>query len=80
MDDKTIMTTILNNVKGVCDLMMHGRIESPTPSVYNAFDTALEDMLCIQNDIYNKMVQKGWYTTEQVEQQKITQLKNKYCC
>ncbi len=80
MDDKTIMTTILNNVKGVCDLMMHGRIESSTTNVNNVFDSTLDDMLCMQKDIYDKMMQKGWYTAEQVEQQKIQQTKQKYCC
>ncbi len=80
MDDKTIMTTILNNVKGACDLMMHGRIESSTTNVNNAFDSTLDDMLCMQKDIYDKMMQKGWYTAEQVEQQKIQQTKQKYCC
>ena len=80
MDDKTIMTTILNNVKGACDLMMHGRIESSTTNVNNVFDSTLDDMLCMQKDIYDKMMQKGWYTAEQVEQQKIQQTKQKYCC
>ena len=80
MDDKTIMTTILNNVKGVCDLMMHGKIESATPNVNSTFDSALDDMLCMQNQIYNKMTEKGWYTTEQVEQTKINQVKQKYSC
>ena len=80
MDDKTIMTTILNNVKGACDLMMHGRIESCTTNVNNAFDSTLDDMLCMQKDIYDKMTQKGWYTVEQVEQQKIQATKQKYCC
>ena len=37
MDDKLIMETLLNNVKGACDLMMHGSIESPTPNVRSTF-------------------------------------------
>ena len=37
MDDKTIMSTILGNVKGCCDLMMHGSIESSTPNVHSTF-------------------------------------------
>ena len=28
MDDRTMMDTILSSVKGACDLMMHGTIES----------------------------------------------------
>ena len=75
MDDRTIM---LNTAKGVCDLYMHGTIESPTQNVHQAFDTALNDSLCIQDSIYKKMSAKGWYTTEQAEQQKVTKVKNQF--
>ncbi|GLB27437.1 hypothetical protein LXJ15735_36780 [Lacrimispora xylanolytica] len=76
MDDRTIMENLLNTAKGVCDLYMHGTIESPTQNVHQAFDTALNDSLCIQDSIYKKMSAKGWYTTEQAEQQKVTKVKN----
>lgn len=78
MTDKTIMETILNTVKGSCDLMLHGSIEASTPSVYNTFKSGLNDSLQMQTDIYNKMVSKGWYTTKQVEQQKIDSTKQKF--
>ncbi|NLK36879.1 MAG: spore coat protein [Epulopiscium sp.] len=78
MDDKTIMNTILSNVKGVCGLMMHGSIESGTPNVHSAFKTGLNDALEMQNKIYNKMVEKGWYTNQPVEPQKIQQTKQKF--
>ena len=78
MDDKSIMENILLTTKGVCDLYMHGAIESGTANVHTAFDTALKDSLCMQDDIYKKMMNKGWYQTEQVEQQKIQQLKQKF--
>ena len=35
MEDKIIMSTILNNVKGACDLLLHATIESTTPDVYD---------------------------------------------
>ncbi|WP_394525136.1 spore coat protein [Lacrimispora sp. JR3] len=78
MDDKCIMENLLNTTKGVCDLYMHGTIESPTMNVHQTFDTALKDSLCMQEDIYKKMSAKGWYTTEQAEQQKITKVKNQF--
>ena len=78
MDDKCIMENLLNNAKGVCDLYLHGTIESPTMNVHQAFDNALNDSLCMQDDIYKKMSSKGWYTTEQAEQQKISKVKNQF--
>ena len=78
MDDKIIMSTILGNAKGACDLMMHGTIESSTPQIHAEFDSALKDCLCMQNEIYSKMAKKGWYPTQTVEQTKIDQAKQKY--
>ena len=78
MDDKCIMENILLTTKGVCDLYMHGTIESPTANVHTAFENALNDTLCMQDCIYKQMSAKGWYTTEPVPQQKIDQVRQKF--
>ena len=78
MDDKLIMENLLNTAKGVCDLYMHGAIESCTPNVRQAFTTALNFELGMQDDLYKQMQQKGWYATEQAPQQQTQKLKNKY--
>lgn len=61
MDDKNLMEGILLLEKGVCDLYMHGTIESSTDNVHQAFNTALNDSLCMQDTLYDKMAAKGWY-------------------
>jgi len=78
MDDKIVMSTVLGNVKGMCDLMMHGTIESATPRVHNTFKNALDEMLCIQSRIYGEMSKKGWYPAEQAQTQQIAATKQKY--
>ena len=70
MDDKLIMDNILTSTKSECDLLMHGTIESATPGVHTAFSQILNDTLCMQNEIYAKMTAKGWYPTQNAEQQK----------
>ena len=82
MNDREIMEGILLTTKGVCDLYMHGSIESATPKVRQAFTNALSDGLGMQGCIYDRMANNGWYTSEQADGQKITQLKQKYssCC
>ena len=83
MEDKEIMEGLLMSAKGVCDLYMHGTIESGTENVRQAFNTALDDSLCMQNAIYKQMSEKGWYTAQQAEAQQINQVKQKYqniCC
>ena len=79
MDDKTIMENLLLTTKGVCDLYMHGTIESAgTTNVHSAFKTALTDALGMQNDIYKTMTDKGWYTTPSAPPQEVCQVKQKY--
>ena len=78
MNDQTIMETILNTTKGVCDLYMHGAIESATPDVHQAFSAALNDSLCMQDQVYQKMSQKGWYQTAAAPQQQVDQVKQKF--
>ncbi len=78
MEDKDLMEKELLIVKGVCDLYLHGTIESTTAEVHTAFKDALNTSLDIQNKIYNLMAEKGWYKTCTVEQTKIDTVKQKY--
>ncbi|MBE6720348.1 MAG: spore coat protein [Ruminococcaceae bacterium] len=78
MDDRNLMQDILLLEKGACDLYMHGTIESSSQNINKAFKTALNSSLTLQDDIYKKMTQKGWYQTEQAEQNKVDTLKQKF--
>ncbi len=78
MDDKNLMQNLLLLEKGVCDLYMHGAVESGTQNVHLAFNSAFTDSLSMQNEIYSKMTEKGWYTQKQVDQNKIDTLKTQY--
>ena len=78
MQDREIMENILLNLKGECDLYMHGAIESATPSVRTAFNSALSDALKMQADVYDKMAAKGWYPTASAEQKQIDAVKQKF--
>ncbi len=83
MEDRDLMESELLVIKGVCDLYLHGVIESSTAEVHAAFQDALETSLNIQNKIYNLMAEKGWYKTDTAEQQKIDTAKQKFsnaCC
>lgn len=78
MEDRDLMENELLVLKGVCDLYLHGTLESTTAEVHEAFQCALEESLNIQNKIYNLMAEKGWYKTETAEQTKIDQVKQKF--
>lgn len=78
MTDKELMQTLLNTTKGACDLYLHGSIESSTKNVHSTMNTVLDDTLCMQNEIYTQMSQKGWYPSQNADQTQIQQTKSKY--
>jgi len=78
MEDRDLMEKELLIIKGVCDLYLHGTLESTTAEVHTAFKEALNESLDIQNKLYNLMAEKGWYKTETADQTKIDAAKQKY--
>ena len=78
MNDKEIMENLLLNLKGECDLFMHGAIESFSTAVHSAFTQALNDTLTMQNQVYSKMSEKGWYPAQTAQPQQISAVKQKY--
>lgn len=78
MDDKCIMENLLLTTKGVCDLYMHGAIESSTADVHQTFAGAFDQALSMQDNIYKQMTSKGWYKTDSAPQDKLQQTRQKY--
>ena len=78
MNDRDIMENLLLTSKGVCDLYLHGAIESSTANVHQAFSSALNDTLWMQDSIYKEMSSHGWYQTEQAPQAQVQKLKQKF--
>ena len=78
MEDQSLMENILLLEKGVCDLYLHGTIESSTEKVHGTFRAALTESLCMQDTLYSKMATKGWYPSEQADQSKMNTVKQKF--
>ena len=78
MEDRDLIENELLVIKGVCDLYLHGTIESSTAEVHMAFKDALNESLNIQNKIYNLMKEKGWYKTDTAEQTNIDTVKQNF--
>ena len=78
MDDKCIMEGLLLDAKGVCDLYMHGAIESSTQKVRQTFSAAFADALSMGDSLYQQMTAKGWYQPDGAPQQKLTQTRQKF--
>ncbi len=78
MQDRDIMENILLLEKGACDLYMHGAIEASDEKVFSSFSSALQQSLQLQNKIYTKMKEKGWYAPKEVQPTEVSALKQKF--
>ncbi len=78
MNDKDIMENLLLTEKTACDLYLHGVIEATDQKVRSSFQSALDQSLKMQNQIFDKMSQKGFYQVQNVEQQKIDTTRSKF--
>ena len=75
---RMLCETILMETKGLADLYMHGTIESATPNVCTAMQDNLKEVLMMQQTIYDKMAEKGWYPPAQAPQDQINQTRQKF--
>lgn len=78
MEDRDLMENMLLLEKGVCDLYMHGAIESSSRDVHQAFSSSLNSSLDMQSQIYDQMKTRGWYKPDSAEQQKLSSVKMKF--
>ena len=68
-----IMENLILTTKGVCDLYLHGAIESATPDVHQTFDGALGESLdtavpervgwCAVRHLGNAFFADAWFNT-----------------
>ena len=80
MDDKLVMTDILNTSKSICNLLNQGAVESNDVEICNTYKKVLQAFLTMQHDIYKTMQDQGWYPVEDVKSQNVKKVKNKFDC
>lgn len=80
MDDKLIMTNLLDTSKSICNLLNQASIESDDSTICNVYKKMLTSFLTMQHDMYKVMQEEGWYPVENVKPAAINKVKNKFCC
>lgn len=78
MEDKIIMNTSLTLAKNMCDILMHGAIESSTSKIKTTFIKSLSEYLNLQGSIYKAMEEAGLYKMETIENSKISEACSKH--
>ena len=78
MTDKNLMENLLQLEKGACGLFMHGALESCSANVNETFKSALSQSLGMQETIFARMEERGWYAPSQAQQQMMNTVKQKF--
>ncbi|MCI8671461.1 MAG: spore coat protein [Bacilli bacterium] len=73
MSDKVLMENMLLLLKSTTEVFVHGSLESSTKAVHNVIKNGLDDIIKLQDDLYNKMTECGWYKVQNVESKCIKQ-------
>lgn len=76
--DKDIMTDLLSSQKFVTDGYNTFANECACPNLLADTMNILQEEHRIQSQVFGDMQKRGWYPTEAAEQQKISQVKQKY--
>ncbi len=71
MNDKLLMEQMLLLLKSTTEVYVHGSLESSNEPVHKALRNGLDETLTLQDDLYNKMTEYGWYTIQNIEVKEI---------
>jgi len=73
MSDQLLLENMLLILKSNMEVYVHGTLESSNKNTRNALEFGLQTTLKLQEDLYNKMTECGWYQVKNVEAKTINQ-------
>ena len=77
MNSELALNNYLLLLKSTTEVYVHGTLESSNNDVRNLLNDSLNDILSSQANTYDLMTQNNWYTTENIQNNKITEAINK---
>ena len=77
-NDKERITDALSSQKFVTSLYNATLLEAATPEVKSCLSGILEDEHHIAEELFYEMQSRGWYKTEQADDNKVMQLKQTF--
>lgn len=78
MQDQDLVADLLTSEKLLCSTYNTAVVEAATPNIRNDLKTNLNSQLDIQNTIFNKMNEKGWYPVDSADPNKVQVAKSKF--
>ena len=81
MNDQILMENMLLLLKSNMEVYVHGTLEASNPAVHECLKFGLDQTVILQQNLYNKMTECGWYQISNVNKivinDTLTKLKNK---
>ena len=71
MNNKLLMENMLLILKSNMEVYTHGTLESSNKHVRECIQYGLETTLKLQEDLYNKMTEYGWYQVKNIDTKEI---------
>ena len=79
MNNKLLYETMLLILKSNMEVYTHGTLESSNKEVRKTIQKGLETTLKLQNELYSKMKEYGWYQVPNIEAKDINKTLKKLC-
>ncbi len=71
MSDLLLMENMLLLLKSCTEVYVHGILESSNKKVHDVLKFGLDENIKLQNDLYQKMTECGWYKIQNVNSKQI---------
>lgn len=66
MNDRLLCDNMLLLLKSTVEVYVHGSLESSNKPVHNTLKNNLDEIIKMQDDLYNKMTENGWYVVSNI--------------
>jgi len=73
MNDQLLMENMLLLLKSTTEVYVHGSLESSNTNIHIALKNGLDETLKMQDNLYNKMTEYGWYQIQNIDTKTIKQ-------
>ena len=77
MNDQLLMDIYLLLLKSTVEVYVHGTLESSNKDIKDLLKHGLDETMLHQERTYNEMIERNWYTVENVKTNAISQVLSK---
>jgi len=71
MNDRLLCDNMLLLLKSTVEVYVHGSLESSNKPVHNALKNNLDEIIKMQDELYNKMTENGWYVISNIQPKEV---------